>query len=204
MVIGEVYTFTVEAKSDKVTFIWLSFTDVRAKRNGKVGEHLDCKTMGNVCQVTERVTRICKKANNCCLWRQLNPNHYWGVWTMRWNFAPEVIWNVPDKKIPTMSFLWTMVSYRNWRPLLSHSYSYVSWILTDGVLLFWGWDWAISKKRRRRKRKRASAFCQLATVFDFKKILAHVLAHQKNQAQPKSDKNILCPRKLPNPTPSKK
>lgn len=125
--------------------IWLSFTGVRAKRNGKAGGHLDCKTMGNVCQVTERVTRICKKANNCCLWRQLNPNHYWGVWTMKWNFVLEVIWNVLDKKIPTMYFLWTMVSYHNWRTLVSHSCSSVRWVLRDPPL-HWGWCWAISKK----------------------------------------------------------
>lgn len=138
--------FHRRSESDKVTFIWLSFTDVRAKRNGKVGGHLDCKTMANVCQVTERVTRICKKANNCCLWRQLNPNHCWDVWTMRWNFALEVIWNVLDKKIQTMCFLWTMVSYNNWRSFVSHSRGTVG-------------------------KKRASAFCEPGSVFDFKKLL---------------------------------
>ena len=169
----EVCIFIVEAKSDKVMFIWLSFTGVRAKRNGKAGGHLDCKTMGNVCQVTERVTRICKKANNCCLWRQLNPNHCWGVWTMRWNFALEVIWNVPDKKIPIMYFLWTMVSYHNWRTLVSHSCSSVRCVLRDPPL-HWGWCWAISKKiscrtaktagKRSYKRRRGKKIEQLLST----------------------------------------
>lgn len=110
--------FHRRSESVKVTFVWLSFTGAHARRNGKAGEHLDCKTMANVCLVTERVTRICKKENNCCLWRQLNPNHCWDVWTMRWNFVLEVIWNVPDKKIQTMCFLWTMVSCYNWGSLV--------------------------------------------------------------------------------------
>ena len=75
--------FHRSSESDKVTLMWLSFTDALARRNGKAGGHLGCKTMANACQVSERVTRICKKANNCCLWRQLNPNHCWDVWTMR-------------------------------------------------------------------------------------------------------------------------
>lgn len=93
--------------------------DAPVKHKGKAGQLLEYKTTVNVCLAIEQVTHSPKKANSCCSWHPPSLNHCWDAWTTRWNFALEITWNAPDKRIQTTCSPCKMVGKIGW--YMSHS-----------------------------------------------------------------------------------